>query len=174
MKGKPNLVHRPNRVQRAIQRLAALSVISWLLSHVLHRVDRAIDRVSRGRISLTQALTGLPVVMLTTIGAKTGQHRTVPLVAIPAGENIILIASYFGNQHHPAWYYNLIAQPEAIVIDHERSGSFIAREAIDAERDRYWQRAVNVYAGYEAYRRRAKRLIPIMLLTPKRLNHGLH
>ncbi len=161
------LTHQPNGFQRLIQRLAATRAMSWFLSHVLHHIDRAIDRVSRGHINVTQVLTGLPVVMLTTIGAQTGQHRMVPLVAIPDGDNMILIASYFGNQHHPAWYYNLIAQPEAIVIDHERSGSFIAREAIDAERDRYWQRAVNVYAGYEAYRRRAKRLIPIMLLTPK-------
>ncbi len=163
-----SLSHRPNWFQRLIQKLAALRALSWLLSHVLHRVDRAIDRLSRGRLNLTQALTGLPVVMLTTIGAKTGQPRTVPLVAIPDGENIILIASYFGNQHHPAWYYNLIAQPEAILTDHQHSGSCLAREAIDAERDRYWQRAVKVYAGYEAYKRRAKRLIPIMLLTPKR------
>jgi deazaflavin-dependent oxidoreductase (nitroreductase family) len=168
MKEKPNLVHRPNRVQRAIQRLAALSVISWLLSHVLHRVDRAIDRVSRGRINVTQVLTGLPVVMLTTIGAKTGQHRMVPLVAIPAGENIILIASYFGNQHHPAWYYNLIAHPEATLADHQFSGQYQAREVLDSERETYWQRAVNVYAGYNAYKRRAKRVIPIVLLIPKR------
>jgi deazaflavin-dependent oxidoreductase (nitroreductase family) len=136
----PNLVHRPNLVQRLIQYLAALRAMSWFLAHVLHHLDRAIDRVSRGRINLTQALTGLPVVMLTTIGAKTGQHRIVPLVAIPDGDTIILIASYFGNQHHPAWVYNLRAQPEAIVLDHERSGTYIAREAIEAERDRYWQR----------------------------------
>ncbi len=160
--------HQPNGFQRLIQRLAALRVIAWLLSHTLHRIDRAIDRVSRGRLNVTQVLTGLPVVMLTTIGAKTGQPRTVPLVAMPDGDNLILIASYFGNQHHPAWYHNLIAQPEATLADHQHSGSYLAREAIDAERDRYWQRAVKVYAGYEAYRRRVKRVTPIMLLTSKR------
>lgn len=162
------LTHRPNLFQRLIQKLAALRPTSWFLSHILHHLDRAIDRVSRGRINVTQALSGLPVVMVTTIGAKTGQPRTVPLVAIPDGDNLVLIASWFGNHHHPAWYANLIAQPEAIVIDHERSGRYLAREAIDGERDRYWQRAVSVYAGYEAYNRRAKRLIPVMLLTPKR------
>ena len=97
------LTHQPNLFQRFIQKLAATRSVSWFLSHVLHHFDRAIDQISRGRINLTQIVSGLPVVMLTTIGAKTGQHRTVPLVAIPDGDNVVLIASWFGNHHHPAW-----------------------------------------------------------------------
>lgn len=162
-----NLSHRPNLFQRLIQRLAALRASSWLLARVLPHLDRGLDRLSGGRINLTQALSGLPVVLLTTIGAKTGQRRSVPLVAIPDGHNVILIATWFGNRHHPAWYYNLIAQPAVTLTNHRHSANYQAREVIESERETYWQRAANVYAGYAAYKRRAQRVIPIMLLTPK-------
>jgi deazaflavin-dependent oxidoreductase (nitroreductase family) len=161
------LSHRPNLFQRLFQKLGATRPAAWLLSHVLPHIDRGLDRLSGGRINLTRAWSGLPVVIVTTIGAKTGHRRTVPLVAIPDGHNVILIASWFGNRHHPAWYYNLIAHSEATLADHQFSSQYQAREVIDSEREVYWQRAVSLYAGYAAYKRRVKRIIPIMLLTPK-------
>jgi deazaflavin-dependent oxidoreductase (nitroreductase family) len=161
------LSHRPNLFQRLIQKLAATRAVSWLLSHSLPHIDRGLDRLSRGRFNLTRVWSGLPVVMVTTIGAKSGHRHTVPLAAIPDGNNVILIASWFGNRHHPAWYYNLIAHPDAMLADHRHSAQYQAREVHDSERETYWQRAVNVYAGYAAYKRRVKRVIPIMLLTPK-------
>ena len=161
------LTHRPNGFQRAIQHLAATRLMAGLLSPVLAHIDRAFDRVSRGRINLTQTLSGLPVVMLTTIGAKTGRKRTVPLVAIPDGDNVLLIASYFGHHHHPAWYHNLIAHSQAWLTAQRHTAEYVAREVLESERDTCWQRAVSLYAGYAAYKRRAKRLIPIMLLAPK-------
>jgi deazaflavin-dependent oxidoreductase (nitroreductase family) len=78
----------------------------------LHHLDRPVLRLSRGRYSLTRLLAGLPVVTVTTIGAKSGQPRSLPLVALPDGEHVILIASNYGQKHHPAWYYNLRAHPE--------------------------------------------------------------
>ena len=161
-----NLVYHPTRFQRLVQKIAALTPISWFLSHTLHHIDRALDRWSNGRLHLTQFATGLPIVMLTTIGAKTGFKRTVPLVAIPDGNSVVLIATSFGNHHCPAWYHNLIAYPRATLADHRHSHEYVAREVIESEHELYWQRAVEVYAGYAAYKRRAKRLIPIMLLTP--------
>ena len=161
------LTHRPNWFQRAIQRLAATRLMAGVLSPILAHFDRTFDRVSRGRINLTQSLSGLPVVMLTTLGAKTGRKRSVPLVAIPDGDNVLLIASYFGRQHHPAWYHNLIAHSQAWLTAQRHTAEYVAREVLESERDTCWQRAVSLYAGYAAYKRRAKRLIPIMLLAPK-------
>ncbi len=102
-------------------------------------------------------LAGLPVVMVTTIGAKSGQPRSLPLVAIPDGENVILIASNFGQKHHPAWYYNLRAHPEVQLTYEGQTVAYTARETTGEERERCWQRAVDLYSGYPLYERRAAR-----------------
>lgn len=160
-------IYSPSPWQRLIQRLAALRPCSWALSHLLPRLDRWELRRSQGKNSLTTLFTGLPVITLHTIGAHSNLPRSTFLVAIPDGENIVLIASYFGSRHHPAWYYNLIAHPHARVSVGERTASFVAREAIGEERQACWRLAVCRYPGFEAYRRRAKgRQIPVMVLEP--------
>ena len=124
-------------------------------------------RFSRGRYSVTSLLAGLPVVMVTTVGAKSGQPRSLPLVAIPDGENVILIASNFGQKHHPAWYHNLRAHPEVHLTYAGQTVAYTARETSGEERERCWRRAVDLYSGYPLYERRAaSRRIPVMLLVP--------
>jgi deazaflavin-dependent oxidoreductase (nitroreductase family) len=141
--------------------------VAWLFSHAAHRVDPIIMRRSGGRQSLTGILSGLPVVTLTATGAKSGRPRSVPLVGIKDGERVVLIASNFGRSRHPAWYYNLSANPQATVSVRGQKKTYIAHEAIDAEREDYWQQAVELYAGYAAYEKRARgRRIPVMVLTP--------
>ncbi len=177
------LPYSPRQWQRRVQRLAAARWASALLAPILHRLDLPLMRISRGRVSLTSLLTGLPVVALTTIGARTGKPRCVPLVAIPAsalplaeqterppvvsGEQVILIASNFGRQHHPGWYYNLRANPRAWLESGGLCGAYLARLAEGEERERLWQMAEQLYSGYSAYRRRAAhREIGIFVLTP--------
>jgi deazaflavin-dependent oxidoreductase (nitroreductase family) len=88
-------------------------------------------------------------------------------VGIPEGDSIVLVASNFGSQTHPAWYYNLRAHPQATLAVNGRSGTYLAREAAGVERERYWNRAVELYRGFDAYRLRASgRTIPIMILSP--------
>ena len=152
--------------QKGLQRIAAITPISWLLARTLHYLDRPLLRLSHGRLSLAGLLTGLPVVMLTTTGSKTGQPRTTPLAGIVDGEYVVLVASYFGSAHHPAWYYNLRAHPQAEVTVAGRTRAYLAREVCGDEYDRYWQRAIQIYAGYAAYRERVQRHIPILLLSP--------
>ncbi len=152
--------------QKAMQRIAARSWLSWLLARTLYRVDAPLLLISQGRISLAGLIAGLPVIMLTTTGAKTGKPRTTPLVGIVDGEQLVLVASYYGSAHHPAWYHNLRAQPDAAVTVGGQTRTYRAREVTDAEYDHCWQRAVAVYAGFEAYRRRARRRIPIVVLSP--------
>ena len=154
-------------MQRVILRLASTRAGAWFSSHTAHHLDLPIIHLSKGRYSLTSILAGLPVVTLTTVGAKSGKPRATPLVAIQDGEQVVLIASNFGRAHHPAWYHNLRANPEATLSVHDRSGNYIAHEATGAEREKYWRQAVDLYAGYAAYERRTGgREIPVMVLTP--------
>jgi deazaflavin-dependent oxidoreductase (nitroreductase family) len=162
------LTHRPNAVQQFLQFIPKSKCGSWLFARTLHYFDRPVLQLSHGRHSITSLMSGLPVVAVTTIGAKSGQPRSLPLVAIPDGENVILIASNFGQRHHPAWYYNLRAQPEVQLTYEGKTVTYLAHETDGAERERCWQRAVDVYAGYANYKERAAhRQIGVFLLTPQ-------
>ena len=161
------LTHRPNAAQRALQPILRTRPSSWFLARTLHHLDQPVLRLTGGRHSLTSLLAGLPVVIVTTIGAKSGQPRSVPLAAVPDGENVILIASNWGQDHHPAWYYNLRAHPEVQLTYEGQTVTYLARETTGEERERCWQRAGDLYSGYPRYRQRAgNRKIPVMLLTP--------
>jgi deazaflavin-dependent oxidoreductase (nitroreductase family) len=152
------------------QWLPASRVGARLFSHTLHHVDRILMGLSKGRLSIPGVMTGLPVVMLTTTGAKSNLPRTVPVVGMRDGEKVILIASNWGSSRHPAWYLNLRAHPDAAIDIGRRRETYVARPATDPERDQYWQRATTVYRGFAAYARRTRgRQIPIMVLTPKRM-----
>lgn len=153
--------------QRWVQRIAALGPVTRLLVRLAPSADRLFLRASRNRYTLTSLITGLPVITLTSIGARSGQPRTVFLVALEEGTKLILIASNFGQAHYPAWYYNLRANPTATVGLRGETKHYTARAANDDEQDRYWQAAVRLYAGYAAYKERAAhRRIPIFVLEP--------
>jgi len=152
---------------RSIQKLAATSFGLWLLPKTLHRIDSFLFKLTKNSLSLTALLAGLPVILLTTTGAKSGQVRQNPLTAIADGPKLILIASYFGSLRHPSWYYNLAANPTAQVSFRHQAATYHARQAIGSERDRYWQMAKDLYAGFSLYERTAgERKIPIMVLEP--------
>jgi deazaflavin-dependent oxidoreductase (nitroreductase family) len=155
--------------QRIVQRLAMTNVLSsGFLSKYLHRMDTPILEWSKGKYSLTTWLTGLPVVVLTTIGARSGKVRTVPLAGYPDGGKIILIASSLGSVHHPAWYHNLCANPQVQISRNSETKKYHAQIVEQSERDRYWQIALDYYPGYQAYEQRAGgREIPIVLLEPE-------
>ncbi|MGB8648298.1 MAG: nitroreductase family deazaflavin-dependent oxidoreductase [Anaerolineae bacterium] len=159
---------QPKEWQRLLHRFLSLAPVSRFLKYTAHRVDGWVYRLSGGQASVTAMGAGLPVVMLTTVGARTGKSRTAPLVGIPDGDKIVLIASNFGGKNHPAWYFNLCAHPEATVSMNGKTRGYMARPAEGKERERYWQKAVDLYAGYAAYKERAQgREIPVMVLTPK-------
>ena len=152
--------------QRLLQRFLTLHPVSALMARILHRADGLLLRLTRGRLDFTRAA-GLPVIELTTTGARSGLRRTLPLAGLPDGANYVLIASNFGGARHPAWYHNLKANPECEVSRNGVTAPYVAREAEGAERERYWRLALSYYLGYEAYRRRAGvRRIPVMVLEP--------
>jgi deazaflavin-dependent oxidoreductase (nitroreductase family) len=142
---------------------------SWLGARYLHHLDLLFFARTSSDWSPTALLSGVPkLVLLTTTGAKTGQRRRVPLIPIPGQDReLAVIASNWGQSQHPAWYHNLLANPEADVTYNGRTSRYRARPASDDERHLYWQAATKLYVGYSRYEQRAaNRVIPIMVLTP--------
>jgi deazaflavin-dependent oxidoreductase (nitroreductase family) len=108
------------------------------------------------------------MLLLDHIGAKSGTHRTSPLQYVEDGENVAVIASKGGYSKHPAWYYNLKANPDTTVQIGAERRPVHARVVIDAqERERLWAKAVAIYRPYEDYRARAGREIPLVVLEPR-------
>ncbi len=158
---------RYSPLQAIIQKFAASSAGSWLLGRVLRYLDRLTLRLSGHRTTLTLILAGLPVMMVTTTGARSGLPRTQPLAPIrdPAEpRRFALIASNFGQHHFPGWYYNLKKNPRAVCASNGLAGSYRAHEASGDEYNRFWAYATDVYFGYRLYRQRAHRRIPIMVM----------
>jgi deazaflavin-dependent oxidoreductase (nitroreductase family) len=156
-----------NGVQRLVRRFAASGPGAWFFARVLHHIDRPVHRLTRGRQTFASLLSGIPVVMLTTTGAKTGRRRTVPVLGIPTRGDVAIVASNFGQYRHPAWYHNLRAHPEAdVVID----GAHRRVRAVEADEDRraeIWSDGLRLYPGFSQYERRAAhRRISIFVLEP--------
>jgi deazaflavin-dependent oxidoreductase (nitroreductase family) len=158
---RTNLLHRLMRLSGAVR------PISWLYARTLHHADRLVYRLTGGRATFVSLVTGLPIVMLTTTGAKTGQRRTLPLVALPAGDRLVIIASNYGQYRNPSWYYNLRAHPRATIAFEGATREVVARELEGEEREREYQRGIAIYPGWTQYRERAAhRRIPVIELTP--------
>ena len=145
-----------------------LRPVTALFAPLIHKVDKAILKLTEGKYTISE-FAGWNIIQLTTIGAKTKQLRTKPLVGVFDDERIALIASSFGREHNPGWYYNLKANPNCYVSFKGKSGEYFARETVGEERERYFQMAVSQYAGYQKYKERAlHRHIPVMVLEPKK------
>jgi deazaflavin-dependent oxidoreductase (nitroreductase family) len=158
---------KPNRIQRFFGWLASIRWMTAWLSKLVGRADNLLLRLTNNRRTVSQILTGLPTVIITTKGAKSGLPRTLPLAAFPDGGRYYLIASNFGGARHPAWYYNLRANPLTVLTTGAGAKSYTAREAEGEEWERAWTLACQYYVGYEKYRRRAAhRQIPIIILEP--------
>jgi len=159
-------VRKPSAVQLAMQHIAATRPGAWFFARTLHYIDRVLLRLSHGQVTLSGVVAGIPVLTVTTTGARTGQRRTAPLLGVPAGEDIAVIGTSFGQPRTPGWYHNMRADPKAEVTYRNKTIRAIAREASDDERQPIWDRATTIYAGYEAYASRIKnREIRIMILS---------
>ncbi|MGH2923617.1 MAG: nitroreductase family deazaflavin-dependent oxidoreductase [Solirubrobacterales bacterium] len=121
-------------------------------------------RLSRGRIGGTYQ--GAPVALVESVGRKSGKKRTHPLLCTEDGENLVVVASKGGIDRHPAWYHNLIANPETIANWYGDVRRVRARATKGRERERLWKQMAEVYPTYEAYQRRTERDIPVIVLEP--------
>lgn len=157
----------PNAIQKLLHRFLIIRAVTAFFAPRVHHLDKAFLRLTSGKHSLAEIL-GWPIVEITTVGAKTKQPRTMPLIGLIDNEKIALVASNFGREHNPGWYYNLMANPECDVLFRGRTGKYIARETQGDEYRYYWKMAVSYYEGYDKYKERAAhRHIPVMVLEPK-------
>jgi len=123
---------------------------------------------SGGQQANTLRDTGLPIIVVTMRGNKTGNVRKIALMRVEDGGEYALVASKGGAPKHPVWYYNLKSNPDEVAIqDGAEPFEVSVRELSGAERDKWWERAVKAYPPYAEYQTRTSRQIPLFLATPK-------
>ena len=109
---------------------------------------------------------GMPVVLLTTLGAKSGKLRKNPLMRVEHDGEYAVVASLGGAPKHPVWYHNVVAHPLVELQDGPARGDFTAREVTGEEKAVWWERSVAAYPDYVDYQANTDREIPVFVLTP--------
>lgn len=131
----------------------------------MSRANTALYRASGGRVG-GKFLRGAPVCLVTTTGRKSGQPRTVPLLYLRDGEDVVVVASKGGMPRHPLWYLNLLAEPRATIeIGRDRT-EVTCRTATAEERARLWPMLAAMYRDYDSYQARTDREIPVVICSP--------
>lgn len=111
-------------------------------------------------------LKGKPVILLTTLGARSGKIRKTPLMRVEHDGEYAVVASLGGAPKNPVWYHNVKRHPRVELQDGTRTGDYEAREVFGEERELWWERAVDVWPDYADYQRKTDRRIPVFVLTP--------
>jgi F420H(2)-dependent quinone reductase len=111
-------------------------------------------------------LKGRPVILLTSIGAKTGKIRKTPLMRVEHGGEYAVVASLGGAPKNPVWYYNIKANPQVELQDGTESKDYEAREVFGDEKAQWWERAIAAWPDYAEYQTKTDRQIPVFVLTP--------
>jgi deazaflavin-dependent oxidoreductase (nitroreductase family) len=121
---------------------------------------------SGGTDGITLRETGLPVIVVTNLGAKSGKVRKTPLMRVEHDGKYAAVASYGGAAKHPVWYYNLVANPQVELQDGAKRIDMVAREVSGSERDEWWERSVAAFPTYAEYQTKTDRQIPVFVLEP--------
>ena len=155
---------KPRRIRKALLEPIAVSDAGrWWLINVAPKLDRVIFRLSGGRFTSIPA----HILFLTHVGAKSGLKRENPLTYFSDGDDLIVMASNYGRERHPAWFYNVKANPDVEVRAAGRRGRYRAEVTTGKDRERLWALAkqlTKAYANYEV--RAANRTIQVVRLTP--------
>lgn len=139
---------------------------TWPLLNRLAKGHTALYRLTRGQLGHRPP--GLPqMLLLDHVGARSGILRTTPLAYARDGEDYVLVASKGGFPRNPAWFHNLRANPDTTIQAGRRRLAVHARVATPQEHERLWPACVRVWAGFDAYRERAGREIPLVVLSPR-------
>jgi F420H(2)-dependent quinone reductase len=146
----------------ALQGEYAPSAAQWVRDQV------AAYESSGGQEANTLRDTGLPIVVVTMRGNKTGKVRKIALMRVEHDGDYALVASKGGAPKHPVWYYNLVSSPDEVVLqDGAEPFEVRVRQLSGDERRTWWERAVKAYPPYAEYQKRTSREIPVFLATPK-------
>ncbi len=140
-----------------------LSLRRWLI-RVMSKIHLAVQRLSRGRF--LGRVAGMPVLLLTTTGRRSGKARTTPLTFFRDGADLVVIASNGGADRPPDWSLNLQQNPRAVVEIGTDELTVQARTASAEERERLWVGITATYSGYARYQKKTTRQIPVLILTP--------
>ncbi|AOR33712.1 deazaflavin-dependent nitroreductase [Streptomyces fodineus] len=150
---------------RIVQRVSATRGFAKVAPHVVPALDRAVHRLTRGRVLLSAQL--LPGVILTSTGARTGLPRRTPLACMPEedGTSWLLVGSNFGRTGHPAWTHNLLAHPEASISWKGRDIPVTAQLLEAEERAAAWTALLEFWPPYSTYQARVTRKIRVFRIT---------
>lgn len=127
-------------------------------------IHRFVYRTTRGRLG--SRMGGMPVLLLTTVGNKSGKRRTLPLGYVPEGDVLLVIAATAGLARHPGWYHNLLVEPSVTVEFDGRTEIRRAEPLTGNDYQRWWAQITETYTAYTKYARTANRQIPIVALHP--------
>jgi deazaflavin-dependent oxidoreductase (nitroreductase family) len=127
--------------------------------------EQAEQYMASGGTEATE-MKGKPVILLTTVGAKTGKLRKTPLMRVEHDGEYAIVASLGGAPKHPVWYHNVTKNPRVELQDGTVSRDYEAREVFGDEKALWWQRAVAVWPDYADYQKKTDRQIPVFVLTP--------
>ncbi len=111
-------------------------------------------------------LRGRPIIILTSVGAKTGKLRKTALMRVEHDGHYAVVASLGGAPKHPVWYHNVVADPHVELQDGPVKQGMVAREVTGDEKAQWWERAVDAYADYAEYQQQTERQIPVFVLSP--------
>ncbi len=154
-------------IGRATQKVAGSAAFARVGPKVVPPVDKVLHRLTGGRVLLSRAL--LPGLVLTTTGRRSGQPRPSPLMCVPEpGGTFLVVGSNFGQDAHPAWTGNLLAEPRASV-SYDRRDIPVTAELLEGEaRDQAWARALEVWPTFTSYQARVDRRLRVFRLHPDR------
>ena len=125
----------------------------------------AVLRVSKGKVLGTGL--GMPMLILATTGAKSGQRRTTVLsTPLIDGDTVCLVASFGGDDRNPAWFHNVVAHPEVEITLHNETRKMVARVPEGTEREQLWERITAAHDNYAGYQKKTDRTIPVVVLEP--------
>ncbi|MFJ7077734.1 nitroreductase/quinone reductase family protein [Streptomyces sp. NPDC098781] len=155
-------------VVRAVQKVSSTRGFAKVAPHVIPALDRAVHRLTRGRVLLSAQM--LPGVILTSTGARSGLPRRTPLACMPEedGRSWILVGSNFGRAGHPAWTHNLLARPDAEVSWKGQDIPVTARLLEGEERAAVWRTALAFWPPYATYQARVEREIRLFRIVRRR------
>jgi deazaflavin-dependent oxidoreductase (nitroreductase family) len=134
----------------------------WKLISLASRVNVAVYRLTGGRLG--GRIGRAPVLVLRHVGRRSGSARVSPLLYLADGDRLVIVASKGGTDRHPAWFHNLMANPDTTVEVGRERRRVRARQASEKERERLWPRLVEMYPSYAAYQSHTDRLIPVVIL----------
>jgi deazaflavin-dependent oxidoreductase (nitroreductase family) len=130
------------------------------------RVRDQVELYERSGGTEGTTMRGMPVVILTTRGARTGNIRKTPLMRVEHDGRYAVVASQGGAPRHPQWYHNLVAHPQVQLQDGATKRDMVARELDGEEREIWWKRAVEAFPDYADYQKKTTRQIPVFVLEP--------